>query len=92
MFYLGSFLRFARFSLIYSVDLEAYFVENFQKVYAAPTQIDEFFAKSEFDIAALAEKTQAASGQPTDVVDFGALMMVSIQCSCTYKNDILGRY
>merc|ERR1719284_2316168 len=26
-------------------------------------------------IAALAEKTQAASGQPTDVVDFGVLMM-----------------
>ena len=92
MFYLGSLLRFARFSLIYSVDLEAYFIENFQKVYAAPTHIDEFFAKSEFDIAALAEKTQVASGQPTDVVDFEALMMVSIQCSCTYKKDILGRY
>jgi len=57
------------------MDLEAYFVENFQKVYAAPTHIDEFFAKNEFDIAALAEKTQAASGQPTDVVDFGVLMM-----------------
>ena len=92
MFYLGSFLTFARFSLIYSVDLEAYFVENFQKVYAAPTHIDEFFAKNEFDIAALAEKTQAASGQPTDVVDFGALMMVSVQCSYTYKNEISGRY
>jgi len=57
------------------MDLEAYLVENFQKVYAAPTHIDEFFAKNEFNITTLAEKTQAASGQPTDVVDFNALMM-----------------
>jgi len=61
------------------VELEAYLVENFQKVYAAPTHIDEFFQKNEFNITTLAEKTQAASGQPTDVVDFQALMMVSVQ-------------
>jgi len=56
------------------MDLEAYFVENFQKVYAAPTHIDDFFAKHEFDLASLAEKVQEASGQSKEDVDFEALM------------------
>jgi len=57
------------------MELEAYFAENFQKVYAAPTHIDEFFAKNEFDIASLAVKTQIVAGQPKDVVDFEQLIM-----------------
>ena len=61
------------------MDLEAYFVENFQKVYAAPTHIDDFFAKHEFDLTSLAEKVQEASGQSKEDVDFEALMMVSVK-------------
>lgn len=57
------------------MELEAYYVENFQKVYAAPTHIDEFFEKFEFDIATLAEKIQTASQKPKEVVDFEQLLM-----------------
>jgi len=54
--------------------VEAYLAENFQKVYAEPTHIDEFLQNSGFNISSLAEKAQFVSGQPTDVVNFEELM------------------
>merc|ERR1711962_604530 len=57
------------------MEIEKHLIENFQKVYAAPTHIDEFFEKHEFDLANLAEKTQIVSGQPKEEVDFEQLMM-----------------
>ena len=69
------------------MDLEAYLAENFEKVYAAPTHIGDFFKKSGFDIAELAEKTQVAAQQPKDVVDFEELMNVSTKkLFIDYKN------
>jgi len=56
-------------------EIEMYLIENFDKVYAAPTHIDDFFKKHEFDITELAAKTQAVSKQPIDIVDFEQLMM-----------------
>ena len=58
--------------------VEAYLAENFQKVYAEPTHIDEFLQNSGFNISSLAEKAQFVSGQPTDVVNFEELMNVRI--------------
>jgi len=56
-------------------DVEYHLMENFDKVYAAPTHISDFFEKHQFNLTDLAAKAQAAAKQTTEVVDFEQLMM-----------------